>query len=217
MPKWLKFIVAILLLPFCVGAAKALWRASLQLGQAEMIWVPILGGAACWWVIFLMLPRPILLYVFGHEFTHVLWSWLFGGKVKEFRVGAGGGHVVVTKDNFVIALAPYFFPLYAFLVVCSFAVGHFFWGWAGYMTWFHLFLGAAYAFHVTLTWHILQARQSDITSQGYFFSAVVIFLGNIAVLLLGLALVTVNVSLPQSISWWWMESVAAWQGIVQMF
>src|SRR5688572_28335631 len=171
MPKWLKFIVAVLLLPFCVGAAKTLWRVSLQLGQAEFVWVPVLAGAICWWVIFLMLPRPILLYVFGHELTHVLWSWMFGGKVKEFRVGASGGHVVVTKDNFLIALAPYFFPLYAFLVVCSFAIGHFFWGWAAYMTWFHLFLGAAYGFHVTLTWHILQARQSDITSQGYFFSA----------------------------------------------
>ena len=47
-------------------------------------------------------------------------------------------------------------------------------------------LGLAYAFHVLLTWHTLHTRQSDLTSQGYLFSAVIIFLGNAGVLLLGL-------------------------------
>jgi hypothetical protein len=58
------------------------------------------------------------------------------------------------------------------------------------MVWFHLLLGAAYAFHVTLTWHILKTEQSDITQHGYIFSCVIIFLGNVAVLLLGVPLVT---------------------------
>jgi hypothetical protein len=52
----------------------------------------------------------------------------------------------------------------------------------------------------------LQTRQSDITSQGYFFSGVIIFLGNIAVLLLGIPLLTARVSVLTSLGWWLHES-----------
>jgi hypothetical protein len=201
-PKWAKTIVAVLLLPLCCGAVTALVRVLRASGQAETIWVAFLGGAACWLVIYLLLPRPMLLYVFGHELTHALWTWLFWGRVKQFKVSSGGGHVVITRTNFLIALAPYFFPLYAVVV------GHLLFGWARYAVWFHLLLGAAYAFHVTLTWSTLQTRQTDITSQGYLFSAVVIFLGNIGVLLLGLPLLTGTVRIGTALGWWLSDSGA---------
>ena len=69
------------------------------------------------------------------------------------------------------------------------------------MPWFHLLLGAAYAFHITLTWHILRTRQTDITSQGYIFSAAVIFLGNALVLLIGVPLLTRHSLVEALISW----------------
>jgi len=102
----------------------------------------------------------------------------------------------------VIALAPYFFPLYAVLVVAVFMAGGLIWNWRAYQVWFHLLLGAAYAFHVTLTWHILKVQQSDVTDQGYLFSAVVIFLGNITVLLLGVPLLTGTVRVAEALGWW---------------
>jgi hypothetical protein len=207
MPKWAKTIIAILLLPFCIGAGRALWRLLAASGSADTVWVPLIGGAVCWLVIFFSLPAPMRLYVFGHELTHALWTLACGGKVTKFKVASAGGHVVVTKNNWLIALAPYFFPLYAVLVVGGFVLGHWIWGWKPYFVWFHLLVGAAYSFHVTLTWHILQTRQSDITDQGYLFSAVVIFLGNISVLLLGLPLLIPAVRLPMALSWWWQDSV----------
>jgi len=207
MPKWSKTIIAILLLPFCIGAVQALFKVLAQTGQADTIWVATAGGAACWLAVFLLLPKPMRIYVFGHELTHVLWTWAFGGKVKKFKATSDGGHVVVTKNNFMIALAPYFFPLYVVLVVGCFVMGHLLWGWTRYLVWFHLLVGAAYAFHITLTWHILQTRQSDITSQGYFFSAVIIFLGNIGVLLIGVPLLT-KVPVLSSLGWWMTESGA---------
>ena len=178
MPKWCKFIIALLLLPVCLGAMKTLALVfSHSRGEAAtQTWVALLGGAACWLVVFLLLPKPMLLYVFGHELTHALWTWLFGGRVKKFKATAHGGHVVVTKNNFLISLAPYFFPVYASLLVAIFLIGHLLWDWRPYLVWFHLLLGAAYAFHVTLTWHILKTKQSDITQQGYLFSWVIIFL-----------------------------------------
>src|SRR5437764_9912368 len=128
-------------------------------GGTDQIWVPALAGAMCWVVVYLLLPKPMLVYVFGHELTHAVWTWLFGGRVKRFKASSQGGHVIVTKSNFLIALAPYFFPLYAILVVLAFLLGHWLWNWKYYLAWFHLFLGAAYAFHVTLTWHILKHDQ----------------------------------------------------------
>ncbi|HZV35562.1 MAG TPA: hypothetical protein VFB72_13395 [Verrucomicrobiae bacterium] len=203
MPKWLKMIVAVLLLPVCLGAVKALYLAFRYSGSGtSTTWVALGGGAACWIVIYLLLPKPMWVYVLGHEFTHVLWTWLFDGKVKKMKVSSKGGHVIVTKNNFLISLAPYFFPLYAAVVVTVFVLGHLIWNWAAYMVWFHLLLGAAYAFHLTLTWHILKTEQSDITQHGYLFSGVVIFLGNVAVLLLGVPLVTGRGGVVNSLGSW---------------
>jgi len=201
-PKWCKLIVAILLLPVCAGAASALWRVLAASGTADTIWVAIASGAACWVVIYTLLPKPMWVYVFGHELTHALWTWLLGGRVKKFKASSKGGHVVVTKHNFIIALAPYFFPLYAILVVLVFTGGNAIWDLRPYAVWFHLLLGAAYAFHVTLTWHILQSHQTDISEQGYVFSAVIIFLGNISVLLAGIPLLAAKVDILTALYWW---------------
>jgi hypothetical protein len=200
--KWFKFVIAILLLPVSAGAAMALWKVLCACGGADTVWVPLLAGAASWLVIYLLLPKPMWIYVFGHELTHALWAWLFGGQLKKLKVSSGGGHVVVSKSNFLIALAPYFFPLSAALVIASFSLGRLLWHWQNYLVWFHLLVGAAYAFHVTLTWRVLKTRQSDITSQGWLFSAVIIFLGNVCVLLVGVPLLTAKVGLLDALGWW---------------
>jgi len=202
MPKWVKAIIAVLLLPICLGATRALSQVLRASGGADTVWVAMLAGAACWLVIFLMLPKPMWVYVFGHELTHALWTWLFGGRVRKFKASSEGGEVVISKNNFLITLAPYFFPVYVAAVVLVFMVGHLIWGWTRYLVWFHLLVGAAYAFHVTLTWQTLRTRQSDITQQGYLFSAAVIWLGNVAVLLFGVPLVTARVGLLTALRWW---------------
>ena len=216
MPKWLKFIIALLLLPVCAGAARALWLVLRAGYGADTVWVPILAGAASWVAVFLLLPKPMWIYVFGHELTHALWTWLFGGSVKKMKVTSKGGHVVISKTNFIIALAPYFFPLYAAIVIGVFALGNLIWDWRHYRVVFHLLIGAAYAFHISLTVHVLQTRQTDITSQGYLFSAVVIFLGNVCVLMFGVPLLTARVGILNALGWWlestgmilhWMQRV----------
>ena len=201
-PKWVKLFIGILLLPACAGASAALWRVLRASGKAETMWVAFLAGAACWGVIYLLLPKPMWVYVFGHELTHALSTWLMGGKVKGFKASGKGGHVVVTKSNFLISLAPYFCPLYAILVVLVFVAGHLIWDWRPYAVWFHLLLGAAYCFHVTLTAHILKYGQSDLAEHGYLFSAVIIFLGNMAVLLAGVPVLTGRVGVLSAMGWW---------------
>jgi hypothetical protein len=216
MPKWVKMIIAILLLPICVGAGQALWMVIQHSGSADTTWVPLLAGAGCWIVIYLFLPKPMWIYVLGHELTHAIWAWLFGGQVKKMKVTSTGGHVHITKTNFLIALAPYFFPLYAVLVVAVFALGHLIWNWQRFLALFDLLLGAAYAFHITLTAHILKTRQTDITDQGYLFSAVVIFLGNISVLLLGIPLLAAKVDVGRAFTWWFECTREVFHRIAQL-
>jgi hypothetical protein len=63
---------------------------------------------------------------------------------------------------------------------------------------------------VTLTWHILKTRQSDITQHGYLFSAAVIFLGNAGVLLFGVPLLAARVDLATAAHWWWQDTSQVW-------
>jgi len=41
-----------------------------------------LAGAACWVVIYYLLPKPMLVYVFGHELTHAVWTGCSAGGEK---------------------------------------------------------------------------------------------------------------------------------------
>ena len=217
MPKWCKTLIAVLLLPLCLGQARALGQVIAASGAADTVWVPMLAGAACWCVIYVLLPKPMLVYVFGHELTHALWTWACGGRVKRFKASSSGGQVVITKSNFLIALAPYFFPLYVVLVVLGFVAGHLVWGWTRYLALFHLLVGAAYAFHVTLTWRVLQTEQSDITQQGYLFSAVIIWLGNAGVLLLGLPMLTARVGVLTALGWWLTDTGEVFHRLARLF
>ena len=217
MPKWIKLIIALLLLPVCAGAASTLWFVLRAGYGADTVWVPLLAGAAIWTTIFLMLPKPMWIYVFGHELTHAIWAWIFGGQVKKMKVTANGGHVVISKSNFLIVLAPYFFPLYAILVIFVFCLGNWLFNWHSYLVWFHLLLGATYAFHVTLTFHVLHTQQSDITGEGYLFSGVVIYLGNVICLLIAIPLLTLRIGLFKILAHWCQETGRVFQWLHHLF
>jgi hypothetical protein len=178
--------------------------------RPSMTWVPLLAGAACWLVVYVMLPRPMWVYVFGHELTHVLAAWIFESRVRRFRVSSRGGHVLLSDVNFVITLAPYFVPLYALCVALLYGASQWLFDYPPLRVWFLLFLGAAYAFHVTLTGHALQTEQTDITSQGWFFSVIIIWLGNLAVLIPGLALL-LNVSLSNTLRELLLATWSVWR------
>ena len=149
---------------WCITGLDGLWR---EFEFQGVVIVPLIAGVACMGALFRWLPRPMWVYVLGHEFTHALATMVCGGRVKGMKVTGEGGHVYVTKDNFFVTLAPYFVPLYAVLVFAFFALGRVFLGWDTPWAWgiFHWALGLAYSFHVLLTVEILRTRQPDITSQ----------------------------------------------------
>lgn len=201
MPKWLKLILGLCLLPVCWGTTAAVTRVIRVSVPADRVWVALSAGFAVWLVVYLLLPQPRRAYILGHELTHALWSLLFGGRVRSLKVGADHGQVVVTRSNALVALAPYFFPLYAALVLLVFVVGDLIWNWTQAAVYFHLLLGAAYGFHATFTVEALRSRQSDLTSQGWVFSAGIIWLGNAVMVLLGVSLLTGRVRGLTARSW----------------
>ncbi len=214
--KLFKTIVALIVLPFCVGIVMALWQIILGSGSALNIWIANLSGVLCFVLIYFLLPEPKWLYVLGHELTHALWSFPFGGKLKKMKIGSNGGHVLVTKSNFLVSLAPYFFPLYVLIVIIIFIIGNLIWDWTPYILLFYFFIGFAYTFHITLTFRILKIKQPDIVGEGYIFSTVVIFLGNMLVLLIGIPLLTNKISIPSSLNLWINNSIQIYQYLTNL-
>lgn len=185
--KWVKFIFANFLLPICGVLTQTFFtvfaRATVtqRLWAGEEFWFFSLG-AVLWLIAFFGLPRPILIYVFGHELTHALWVWLMGGRVSRFRVGPDGGHVVTTKANFWIALAPYFFPIYSILTIAIYGGLSLFLNMQPYGRLLYAVIGVTWAFHFTFTCWMIPKNQTDLTDQGTFFSLVVIYLMNLLLL-----------------------------------
>jgi hypothetical protein len=185
--RWVKFVVALFLLPICAILSQTFFtifaRATVtqQLWAGEEFWFFSLG-AILWLIAFFGLPRPIVIYVFGHELTHALWVLLMGGRVSRFRVGRDGGHVVTNKANFWIALAPYFFPLYSTLAIAIYGGLSLFLDMQPYGRLLYGVIGATWAFHFTFTCWMIPKNQTDLSDQGTFFSLVVIYLMNLLLL-----------------------------------
>ena len=191
-----KFLTGLLLLPLCLALSMTLWRAIVILTQSPTR-LPLLhafagvSGIVLWAVIWIFLPPLTRTYVLGHELTHALWTMLFGGKASGLKVGERGGSVRVSKNNAWITLAPYFFPLYTFIVALVWLLS----AWLvpavkPYAPIFVFWIGMTWSFHLTFTLRFLAYNQHDVREHGRLFSYALIYALN--VLSIGAALVAVG-------------------------
>jgi hypothetical protein len=148
------------------------------------------GGYVLWLALYFTLPRPVRTYVLAHELTHALWGWLMGADILRMRVSARGGSVTLSESNLLIALAPYFFPLYTVLIIAGYyLLSLFFEVERYYLVWLAL-VGFTWGFHFTFTVATLLQHQTDIREYGHLFSYTVIYVFNV----LGICLWVVLVS-----------------------
>ena len=176
--KMTKILLGVALLPFCAGFTWQFGASVFSMAYKPDLPYYFLAGGLTYLSAHLLFKKPILTYVFGHELTHAFFAVLFGGRIKSFQASERGGRVTITKSNFIITLAPYFFPLYtcAALVCYGFAsAAEARWA-AG---WTVFFAGATFSFHVILTFLFLQTDQTDIEEHGAVFSYPLIYLFNI--------------------------------------
>ena len=117
-----------------------------------------------------------------------------GGRVSRFRVGREGGHVVTNRNNFWIALAPYFFPLYSILAIAIYGALSLFLDMQPYGRLLYAIIGATWAFHFTFTCWMIPKNQTDLSDQGTLFSLVVIYLMNLLLLSVMLILASPQIS-----------------------
>ncbi len=185
--RWVKNIIAVFLLPWCAILTQTFFTAFNRATMDQRLWAGaefwfFSLGAVLWFITFFGLPRPVIVYVFGHELTHALWVWLMGGRVSKFRVGGDGGHIVTNRTNFWIALAPYFFPLYSVLAIVVYGITSLFLNVAPYGQLLFATIGITWAFHFTFTAWMIPKNQTDLSDHGTFFSLVFIYGMNLILL-----------------------------------
>ena len=196
---WLKQVVALFLVPPAYILTRAFFscfsQAAIRHGfwASEEFWFFALGSIL-WIITFFGLPRPLLMYVFGHELSHAIWVWLTGGRVFRFRVSRDGGYVVTDTNNVWVALAPYFFPIYSVLVLLIYAGLSVFIDVEPYRRWFFGAIGFTWTFHLTFTICMLWNGQTDLVEHGTFFSMMLIYLINFAILSLMLIMASRDVT-----------------------
>ncbi len=191
--RWLKQVVALFLVPVAFVLTRAFFSSFSRLTVREGFWISeefwfFSLGTILWLITFFGLSRPVRLYVFGHEFTHALGVWIMGGRVTRFRVGGQGGHIMTDTNNFWIALAPYFFPLYSIAAALIYGGIGSFVDVQPYSRWLFGAIGFTWAFHITFTVWMLWNGQTDLIEHGTFFSMMIIYIMNFLVISLMLIL-----------------------------
>lgn len=184
---WLNTVIGFFLLPVAGVLTQSFFTCLSQVTMQHAFWATeefwfFSLGAILWTIIFFFLPRPVVLYVFGHELTHALWVWAMGGRVTKFKVSREGGHIITDTHNFWIALAPYFFPLYSVVLLGAYGILSCFYDLQPYGQVLFTLLGGTWAFHISFTLWMIPKGQSDLSYHGTFFSLVVIYILNLLVL-----------------------------------
>ena len=190
-----RFVVGVVLVPVCVAASQTLMTLVQAIQPESTRLVPpaawgLVGGFLVWLFLYFTAPRPLRSYVLAHELTHALWGALMGARVSRLNVAREQGSVTLSKTNFLITLAPYFFPLYTVLVVLAYYVAAIFLDVAPYAAWWLGLVGFSWGFHLTFTIQTLMQKQTDIQECGHLFSYATIYLLNV----LGICLWVVMVS-----------------------
>ncbi|HDQ26460.1 MAG TPA: hypothetical protein ENN43_06935 [bacterium] len=164
-------------------------------------------GFAVYLAVHILLYRPVFMHVMAHELTHALWAMFFGGKTKKLEVSRTGGRVLINKSNFLISLAPYFFPLYTVLFSAIYIIAA-----DKFRPLIAFFVGASLSFHVALTLYSLTVNQSDLKEDSnVVFSAAFIIFMNTLVIGAVLAMIADNISFMP----FFMESIKGTLGIVK--
>lgn len=195
MRRFLCFLFALVLLPCVWAISRVFLDVFLLIPAADGSFftrelLAVLGGLVAFLFMWVVLPAPVRLYVLGHELTHAVWGLAFGSRVSHLKVGVTGGSVLLSKSNVWITLAPYFFPFWTILVVVAALVTRCF---VSPLPWSCVWLfaiGFTWCFHVCFTIRSLLQPQPDIQEYGYLFSYVLIWLFNVAGVILWIVCTT---------------------------
>ena len=134
------------------------------------------------WLIFLS-RRESFWSVVEHELTHAVFALLFFKKVRTLNADRRrGGLVRVEGGNFIIALAPYFFPFLSVIIIIIKPIIL-----SNYQWLLNALLGFSLTFHLLYLLNEFHPSQPDLRENGFLFSLIVVVFFNLFFIGLSLA------------------------------
>ena len=103
---FIKFVVGVLIVPVAISVTIAFYNNILLIKELADSLKFFLFGILSYGLLHILFYKPTYLYVLGHETVHAGVAWLFGAKIKSFKVSEEGGGVGADKSNVVIELSP---------------------------------------------------------------------------------------------------------------
>jgi hypothetical protein len=202
---WLRLLIGLAMLPFVWISLESFFLSFAHATKNGAFWRTgefwfFTIGSALWTVLFFGLRNRMMLwfYVAGHELTHAVFVLFCGGNVKGVHISSSGGHILTNKNNFMIALSPYFVPFYTMVVIGVWWIVQLV--FPEYpITALHerlLFsaIGFTWTFHLTFTLWMINREQPDLQQNGILFSVTLIALINILLISSFLVLASPNVT-----------------------
>jgi hypothetical protein len=172
--KWPVAIVALVLAPGMVYALAFVVR---DIARSPGSCAPFLLGALAYAVVWFVLEKRRLGFwaTLEHELTHALFAWATFHAVVGFRATMrGGGHIrYLGRGNWLIAIAPYFFPTLSLLAIAALS-----WAPGRHLVFGGALLGVTVAYHALSTWSETHRHQSDLREVGWLFSLLFLVTAN---------------------------------------
>lgn len=196
----LRFIINMLLIPVCVIVTISFYNGIFAIKNVSESGLYFILGALLYSIVHLLLFRLDFLYIFGHESTHAVATFLSGGKAKDMKVSSKEGSVKTTTPNFFVMLAPYFIPIYTVIVALLYFISSFYIDIAKYSGLFIFLIGFTLMFHLTYTAESMRQKQSDFIKPGYLSSISFIYIINLIIVFVIISLLFKEVSFIDFIS-----------------
>ena len=201
---FIKLIIGVLALPLTYGVTAAFYNNFILIRELAASLGYFTWGIGSYIILHLLFYKPTYLYVLGHESVHAGLAWVFGGKIKSFKVSSDGGSVGTDKSNFVIELGPYFIPIYAIIITIIYFVVASSYNISAVL--FVFLIGFTLAMHMISTIEVMKIRQPDIVKSGYLFSIVAVYILNIIVISFIFSLIFQTFSMHKFFLDLWEES-----------
>jgi len=153
---------------------------------------PLLIGMGSYFVLWLFVFRNIRgnwFLTIEHELTHTLFALLTFHKIVDFKASnSSGGYMQysgVGNGNWLITIAPYFFPTFSMIVI-----GFLYFAQSQYYFYITILLGYSISYHIHSTWTETDNNQPDIQEVGLTFAWLFLPSANM------LALITIISAIP---------------------
>lgn len=185
MSRIVDFILYILKWPaalFLLFSAPALWQSFDHFNFLTARFYALGGGIIVYVLTILIAGYDVCsnMQIISHELTHTVFAYLTLHSAGRIRLNpdGSGGSMMIRKGmgNWIIALSPYFFPLFAaiYMIIMPALL---------IMSGNHWLVYAVLGYFVAYYWATVisqvHPKQTDIIGQGYVFSAIIIITLNL--------------------------------------